>query len=359
MIDLVKIRVKAGDGGDGRVSFLHLKYKPKGGPDGGDGGDGGDVWLVADPNYPQLDHLTQKHLYQADSGQPGGKNKKTGKSGQDIILKVPPGTWVWQVPADFKLEGHISKHLQKQAKLIGVLEKPNDKLLAAKGGKGGKGNWRFRTSTDQAPQYAQPGTKGEDKTLVLELKLLADVGLIGLPNAGKSSLLKALTKADPKIAAYPFTTLSPHLGVLYPPAWGVKSDSVLLADIPGLITGASKGKGLGYQFLRHIQRSQILVHLIEPAFDLKNQIDVKTMKTRYQAIRAELKDYSFGLDQKPEMIVISKADLLTPGQKQIIQKHFKPHAFVSIKDEKILKSFVKSLIQFLLPLKQSKPPKTN
>ena len=343
MIDLVKIRVKAGDGGDGRVSFLHLKYKPKAGPDGGDGGDGGDVWLIADPNYPQLDHLSSQYFYQAQDGQPGGKNKKTGKSGSDLVIKVPPGTWVYQVPADFKLQGHISQRLQTQARLIGTLEKPGDKLLVAKGGKGGKGNWRFRSATNQAPQFAQPGTKGEDKTLVLELKLLADVGFIGLPNAGKSSLLKTLTKANPKVANYPFTTLSPHLGVLYPDQWGIESKPILLADIPGLIAGASQGRGLGYQFLRHIQRSQLLVHLIEPVFN-NSQLDINAMQNNYHTIRQELINYGFGLDQKPELTFISKTDLLTDTHQNLIQQNLPfLHGFISIHQPQLLRSFIKSL----------------
>lgn len=342
MIDVVKLRVKAGDGGDGRVSFLHLKYKPKGGPDGGDGGDGGDVWIIADVNYNQMGHLTHKHEYQADDGQMGGKNKKTGKSGQDIIIPVPPGTWIWQVPADFQITGHVSQKLAKFGRLVGKLETNGEKIVIAKGGKGGRGNWHFRSATNQTPQEAEKGTPGEDKTLVLELKLIADAGLIGLPNAGKSSLLIALSSAKVKVADYPFTTLSANLGVVHPQHWQIKSRPFLLADIPGLIEGASQGKGLGYEFLRHIQRSRLLIHLIEPIF-INTQLDMQTMIENHTAIRKEIKQYGFNLDKKPELIVISKADLLSDKQKEKIKTELTPH-FISVYDDKLIKKLIKTIL---------------
>ncbi len=339
MLDVVKIRVKAGKGGDGRVSFLHLKYQPKGGPDGGDGGDGGDVYLVMDNNYPELSHLNQQFFYQAEDGQNGGKNKKTGASGKSLFVPVPSGTYVWQVPANFRLEGNLSQRLQKEGQLLGVVDDKQPKMLVAKGGQGGLGNWHFRTATNQAPQFAQPGTMGEDKTLVLELKLLADVGLIGLPNAGKSSLLRALTQARPKVANYPFTTLNPHLGILELSQWDLGQKKIVLVDIPGLITGASKGKGLGYQFLRHIQKTKLLVHLVEPVFKDK-KLDWEAMKANYQSIRSELKNYGFGLVEKPELVYVSKADLI-PSPLPSLPPPF--DGYLSIKKKVFLEKFVRRL----------------
>ncbi len=347
MIDVVKLKVKAGDGGDGRVSFLHLKYKPKGGPDGGDGGDGGDVWITADTNYNQLSHLTHQHEYLAESGQMGGKNKRTGKSGQDIIIPVPPGTWVWHVPADFEVTGHVSQKLAESGLLIAKLENHQEKILIAKGGKGGRGNWHFRSATNQTPQEAEKGTPGEDKTLVLELKLIADAGLIGLPNAGKSSLLIALSSAKVKVADYPFTTLSANLGVVHPQQWQIKSRPFLLADIPGLIEGASQGKGLGYEFLRHIQRSRLLIHLIEPVF-VNSQLDIKSMMANYDSVRQEISLYGFGLDKKPELKVISKSDLLSPQQKNQLIPKIGSH-FVSINDRISLKRLIQAISYSLKP----------
>ncbi len=338
MLDVVKIRVKGGKGGDGRVSFLHLKYQPKGGPDGGDGGDGGDVVLVLDDNYPELSHLSQKFLYQAEDGQNGGKNKKTGAAGKSIFIPVPKDTYVWQVTADFDLKGNVSRRLEEEGKLLGVIDERQPKLIVAHGGRGGKGNWHFRTATNQAPQFAQAGTMGEDKTLVLELKLLADVGLIGLPNAGKSSLLRALTQARPKVANYPFTTLSPHLGIL-DKQWGLGKKKIVLIDVPGLINGAAQGKGLGYQFLRHIQKAKVLVHLVEPVIK-DGGLDWTAMLKNYQITRQELEKYGFGLTKKPELVYVSKADLIKPE----LRKFKKPfQGYLSIKEHQLLQDFVRQL----------------
>jgi len=351
MLDVIKIRVKAGDGGDGRVSFLHLKTKPKAGPDGGDGGDGGDVYLVADPNWADLGHLAKRPFYPAGSGQRGGKNKKTGRRGNDVVIPVPLGTWVWQVPTDFKLSGNVSQKLKQAGRLITKLDTPNLKYLIAKGGKGGKGNWHFRSATNQAPKEAQPGTPGEDKTLVLELKLIADIGLIGLPNAGKSSLLAALTKARPKVASYPFTTLNPNLGVLYPHDWGIDHPPIAIADIPGLIQGAAKGRGLGYQFLRHVQRNKGLIHLIEPVFD-RQRVNIQAMINNYRVIRQELSTYGWGLDQKPELVVISKSDLIKSPSLNLPLPNHQPIQIVSIHQPERLRWLVKTIIHWLDSLKK-------
>ncbi len=338
MLDVVKIRVKGGKGGDGRVSFLHLKYQPKGGPDGGDGGNGGEVVLVLNDNYPELSHLSQKFLYQAENGQGGGKNKKSGASGKSVFIPIPKDTYVWQVAADFNLKGNVSWHLREEGKLLGVIGERQTKLVVAHGGKGGKGNWHFRTATNQAPQFAQAGTMGEDKTLVLELKLLADIGLIGLPNAGKSSLLRALTQARPKVADYPFTTLNPHLGILNQ-RWRVGKKKIVLIDVPGLIGGAAQGKGLGYQFLRHIQRAKLLVHLVEPVIK-KGKLDWLVMKKNYQVTRTELENYGFGLAKKPELVYISKADLVEPELRKLREPF---QGYLSIEEPQLLQDFVHQL----------------
>jgi GTP-binding protein len=289
MIDVAKITVKAGDGGAGRVSFRREKFVPKGGPDGGDGGDGGSVYLVADKDLNTLTPFQYQQRFEAEKGEGGGKAKKHGKNGKDIVIKVPVGTLI-------KLESQAGR-------LVADLVKPGQRICVAQGGKGGRGNWHFRSPTNTTPREAEPGQPGEEKELWLELKLLADVGLIGLPNAGKSTLLSVLTKARPKIADYPFTTLEPNLGVM---------GDLVLADIPGLIEGASQGKGLGDQFLRHVERCQLLVHVLDGERLLTQTAEV--ILNDYQQIRQELKQYSEDLIQKPELIVLNKIDLLTKRQ---------------------------------------------
>jgi len=283
MIDYAKIFVKAGDGGDGRVSFRREKYVPKGGPDGGDGGDGGSVFFEADKDLNTLTPFQYQKRFGAEKGEPGGGAKKHGKDGEDIFLKVPVGTII------------------KTGKAEADLTKPGQRACMARGGKGGRGNWHFRSSTNTTPRIAEKGTKGEELEIELELKLLADVGLIGLPNAGKSTLLSVLTKARPKIADYPFTTLEPNLGVM---EWQKKT--WVIADIPGLIEGASKGKGLGDQFLRHVERCSLLVHVIDGSSE--------TILEDYRVIRQELEQYSKILIKKPEIVVLNKIDLLNENQ---------------------------------------------
>lgn len=282
--DEVLIKVKAGDGGKGLVSFRREKYIPRGGPDGGDGGDGGNVVFQVDHNMNTLATFDMRKAFKAESGHPGATVKKHGSNGEELVLTVPAGTVISELKDGEYVE-------------IADLTKPDQGYIIARGGKGGWGNPHFATATNRAPYVANPGTPGEEKELKLELRLIADVGLIGLPNAGKSTLLSRISKARPKIANYPFTTLEPNLGV-------VKVDSrfsFVVADMPGLIAGAHSGKGLGDRFLRHIARTEILVHLIDASSD--------DLLRDYKTIRNELKSFDNALAKKKEILVISKIDV--------------------------------------------------
>lgn len=279
IVDEAKIFVRAGKGGDGGVYFRHEKYVPKGGPDGGDGGDGGDVVFVADEHASDLNLFARQNKFLAPDGQNGGKRLCSGKNGEDLILKVPPGT---QIYGD---------------QLLADLVHPGDRFLAAKGGQGGWGNHHFATSVKQAPQWAKEGLPGEGLKLRLELKMIADVGLVGLPNAGKSTLLSVISNARPKIADYPFTTLEPNLGVVR-----TQNKSIIVADIPGLIEGASKGKGLGDKFLKHIERTKSIIQLISA--------ESEDLWTDFRVIEQELNAFSKKLAEKPKLLVLTKAELL-------------------------------------------------
>jgi len=296
-VDEVEITLKAGDGGNGCVSFRREKYVPRGGPDGGDGGDGGSVVFLVDPGKHTLLDYTYNKLYRAPRGEHGRGKKQTGASGDDLVIPVPPGTMVSDVGT---------------GEVLGDLTEPGRKLVAARGGKGGKGNARFATSTDRAPRKAQPGSPGEERTVRLSLKLLADVGLVGLPNAGKSTLISAISAARPRIADYPFTTLAPNLGV-------VKSgeySSFVVADMPGLIEGAHAGKGLGLAFLKHIERTRLLLHLV----DITESEPVEN----YRKIRHELTSYGMDIEKKPEMVVLTKIDLIPdPDMAEKIARRFR------------------------------------
>jgi len=284
-VDEAVIQVKAGDGGDGCVSFRREKYIPKGGPDGGDGGDGGSVIMVADPNKDTLLDFSSRHHWRAKRGQGGMGKKMSGLSGDDLVIHVPPGTLVFD--AEHQL-------------LLADLDASERRVIVAKGGKGGRGNWRFKSSTNQAPRYAEPGTQGQERRLRLELKLIADIGLVGMPNAGKSTLLRAISAARPKVADYPFTTLDPQLGI-------VELDSerrMVVADIPGLIAGAQHGAGLGHAFLRHIERTKIIVHMLD-----MYPLDGSDPAENYRKIRNELEAFSPALAQKREIIAANKMDL--------------------------------------------------
>ncbi len=284
MFDWVEIVVKAGEGGDGAVSFRREKFVPFGGPDGGDGGYGGDVVIMADPSVTSLRMFKQKRLYRAGNGESGKGKKKHGKKGEDLILKVPAGTIVLD-------EARISGEA-----LIADCEQPGQRVVVAKGGKGGWGNTHFVSSTNQAPRLAQKGEVGEEKPIILELRLIADVGIIGYPNVGKSTLLAAASAAKPKIASYPFTTLEPVLGVVE-----VGQRSFVLAEIPGLVDGAHLGRGLGHDFLRHTVRTKILIHLIDGA----SESPVEDMAQ----VNAELSLFDSALGQKPQIVAVNKVDL--------------------------------------------------
>ena len=300
MIDYAKIEVKAGNGGNGIVSFRREKYIPKGGPDGGDGGDGGSIYFQVDKDLNTLRPFQYQKKYQAEAGKKGGGAKKTGRDGQDVIIKVPAGTMV-------KMEAG-----KGQSDNLFDLTEYGRKVCVVKGGQGGRGNWQFRSPTLTTPRIAEPGRPGGKLDLILELKLLADIGLIGLPNAGKSSLLAVLTKARPEIADYPFTTLEPNLGVMeFSFSKKQPSGGLVIADIPGLIEGASQGKGLGDQFLRHIERCQVLAHILDGAIWLDTEVNKSSVLDRYQTIRQELKQYSPQLLEKPELVVLNKIDILS------------------------------------------------
>ncbi len=281
-IDYAKIYVAAGQGGSGACSFRREKHVPKGGPDGGDGGRAGDIILLADPQLRTLIDFKYKKHYKTRHGQHGMGKKRNGRDSADIILKVPAGTTVKDA---------------ESGKVLADLVDPGDRFIAAKGGKGGRGNAHFATPTHQAPREWEVGQPGEERWLVLELKLIADVGLVGMPNAGKSTLLSKLSDARPKIADYPFTTLQPNLGIVRIGDY----QSLVMADIPGLIEGAHEGRGLGLQFLRHIERTRLLVYLIDPTAD----DPVSTFHT----LHSELKLYSTELVKKPYLVFFTKKDI--------------------------------------------------
>lgn len=283
-IDVAKIELKAGKGGDGSVAFRREKYEPSGGPAGGDGGDGGSIIIVADKDIKTLMDYSYKSIYKAENGGDGRNKKQFGKKGEDLILKVPVGTLIKDYDTDTVI--YDVKH-------------DKEEFVICKGGKGGKGNVHFKSSIRQAPRFAEPGTKGEEKTIKLELKLLADVGLIGLPNVGKSTLLSIMSNARPKIANYHFTTLEPNLGVCK-----VGEKSFVLADIPGLIEGASEGLGLGHDFLKHIERTKILVHVLDiSGSEGRNPIE------DFELINSELASYNIKLNDKKMLVVLNKTDL--------------------------------------------------
>ena len=295
-LDQVKIYVKAGDGGDGSPSFRREKFIEFGGPDGGDGGKGGSVIFKAERNLNTLIDFRYQQHHKAKRGDNGSGQNRTGKSGDDLILNVPLGTQVFE---------------EDNKTLIYDFDKVGDEFVVAKGGKGGLGNTRFKSSTNRAPRKFTKGTSGEEFTIYLQLKTIADIGIIGLPNAGKSSLLAALTNANPKIANYQFTTLNPNLGVA-----SYDNKEITLADIPGLIEGAHKGTGLGIQFLKHVERCKSLLHMI----DITNE----DIKKSYKQVKTELKNYSSKLSKKKEIIVLNKIDLISKNKlKQIVDNFSK------------------------------------
>jgi len=287
--DQARIHVKAGRGGDGAVAFRREKYVPYGGPSGGDGGRGGDVIFVTNPHLNTLYHFAHQEEFAAEDGQNGRNKNLYGASGQDILIPVPPGTLIFDADTD---------------ELLADLTEAEEQVVVARGGRGGRGNVHFATSTNQAPRIAEQGDPGDDRRLRLELKLLADVAIVGMPNAGKSTLLSVTTAARPAIGSYPFTTLQPNLGVVAL----TTNDTFVLADLPGLIEGASEGKGLGHEFLRHIERTRVLIHLLDgSALDPVEDFDT---------INDELKAFGHGLSGKPQLVAINKLDV--PGVREMV-----------------------------------------
>lgn len=283
-VDYAKVYVKSGKGGDGAIAFRREKYIPKGGPAGGDGGDGGDVIIMGDTNLHTLQDIKYHKSYKAGNGINGQGSKKKGKDGHSIVIKVPVGTLI--------------KEATTEEVLLDIVTE-GQKEVIAHGGRGGFGNAKFATSTKQTPRYAKPGQPGEEKNLIFELKLFSDVGLVGMPNAGKSTLISKLSKVRPKIADYPFTTIIPNLGIV---KYG-NFRSFVMADIPGLIEGAHKGKGLGHRFLRHLERTKVLVYMIEA-------IDEDPSAT-YQMLENELLQHRADFENRPKIILFTKCDLVT------------------------------------------------
>ncbi len=294
-LDQAKIYIKAGNGGSGSASFRREKFIEYGGPDGGDGGNGGSVIFVSERNLNTLIDFRYSQHFKAEKGQDGSKRNKTGAGGKDLIIKVPVGTQIYE---------------EDNNTLIYDFVKNNEKYLIATGGKGGLGNVRFKSSTNRAPKKKTRGKLGEEFWIWLQLKVIADIGIVGLPNAGKSSLLAAVTKAKPKIASYPFTTLDPNLGVAY-----YDNKEITLADIPGLVEGAHKGVGLGDKFLRHIERCKVLLHLID--------LSEEDLIGNYKKIRNELSNYDKNLSKKKEIIFFNKSDLFDKKDIDVKIKTFK------------------------------------
>lgn len=290
-LDEVDLTVRSGDGGKGIVAWRREKFVPKGGPAGGDGGDGGSVYVETDENLYTLMDLSHNTQVHAGDGEPGGRREQKGASGEDVVIRVPPGTVVKN---------------QHTGKIVGEVFEPGERILVAKGGRGGKGNAFFKSSTNQAPRQAQPGEPGEERDLTFELKLLADVGLVGFPNAGKSTLVSAVSAAEPEVADYPFTTLTPQLGMVYVSEF----ETFVMADIPGIIEDAHEGKGLGLQFLRHIERTSLLLFVIP--------ITSSDLGDEYRQLLHELESYDADLLDKPRVIALSKIDILAPDERELL-----------------------------------------
>jgi len=331
VFDRAEIRVRGGDGGHGLISFRREKFVPRGGPDGGDGGRGGDVVLIADARVNGLAEFRFGREYRAGNGGHGGKAKKHGRNGSTLKLRVPPGTIV-----------------RREGEVIGDLTTPGEKLVVARGGRGGRGNTHFATPTNRAPHMSESGQRGEAWAIELELKLLSDAGLVGLPNAGKSTLLAAMTAARPKIADYPFTTLEPALGVV-----DVGHESYVLADIPGLIEGAHEGVGLGLEFLRHVERTRLLVHVVDAAReDPAHDIAV---------IDGELRSYAEDLASRPQLLVFNKMDIPEADARRaelsaLADRLGRPHAFVAAAARIGTDELAKRIFAMLKEIWEEAPP---
>ena len=327
-IDEVKIQVEAGHGGRGCMSFRREKFVPRGGPDGGDGGDGGDVVAVADTDFTTLLDLRYQRLYRAGRGEHGRGKDQHGRRGEEKVIPVPVGTIIRDA---------------KSGDVLADLSAPGDRAVVARGGKGGRGNARFVSSTNRSPRKVQPGLPGEERELEVELRLLADVGIIGLPNAGKSTLISVVSAARPKIADYPFTTLVPNLGVV---SYG-DGKSFVVADIPGLIEGAHRGEGLGHKFLKHVSRTRVLVHLLDASI-----IDEENPLSNWRAINRELELFDPALAQKPQIVAANKIDLPEGAAKaEILRENFEtmgiPFCAISAAGHKGLRALILTIARKL------------
>lgn len=344
MKDLARIYIKAGDGGDGSVHFLHGKYQPKGGPDGGDGGAGGDIILVADENMPNLVEFNFKKKYIVRNADHGWGKNMHGKDTDDMEVKVPVGTMVYEISQEYSeanlRDRETLEKVMSERRLMVDMTKHGQRFEAAWGGRGGRGNFQFRSATNQTPREFEEGKPGDEKWLLLEMKVIADVGIVGLPNVGKSSILKSLTNANPKIAGYPFTTLEPNLGSMKiyskkraddnPPL----HDHIILVDVPGVIEDAWEGKGIGPWFLRHLERTNTLLHVLAPdSSGTVSQLHSVTEQLihDYQIVRKELEKYGKGLTEKKEIVVVNKMELVDEKMRAKIDAEF---------DKKMHKSLV-------------------
>ena len=337
-VDEIFVEATAGKGGDGVASFAREMFTPTGGPNGGDGGWGGDVVLVGDNGFNTLSHLRFRRFLRAKNGTPGGKDKMHGKTGEDCTVKVPVGTLVFDAETD---------------ELIGDITAPAQELIVCKGGRGGRGNTHFATPTNRSPHLAERGRRGEAKKLRLEMKLLADVGLLGFPSVGKSTFISTISNAKPKIADYPFTTLVPNLGVVL-----VHNEvSFVVADVPGLIVGASQGKGLGLDFLKHLERTRILVHLIEVTCQLEGVETDRDPITDFEKLNAELATFSEELAKKQQIVVLNKCDEpWCAERKDEIAKYFTEKGYefhaISCQDHSGIQKLLESIARHLIAIRK-------
>ena len=334
------ITVTGGSGGNGCVSWHREKYVPRGGPDGGNGGRGGNIYIRADSNTDTLSDYRSTKNFKAEFGNAGAKNNQYGKAGDDLLLIVPPGTQV-----------------REGDEIIADLMHEGDEIIIVRGGRGGYGNTHFKSSTRQRPDFAEKGEPGEHKELTLELKLVADVGIIGYPSVGKSTLISTISESKPKIGDYPFTTLVPNLGVVE-----VDDRSFVVCDVPGLIEGASEGKGLGIQFLKHIERCRVLLHMLDISRALVDgKVDAQLLINDYKAIRKELVNYSPALEEKQEIVVLSKADLLfddiTPVIDELKKAGIQIHDSISAPTHKNIEPLLRKLLQIVIEEKKADEPK--
>lgn len=332
-IDTAKLKISSGKGGNGIVAWRREKFEPRGGPAGGDGGRGGNVYVQGDNSLGTLLDFKYKSIFKAGDGQKGGPKKMSGKAGEDLIIKVPCGTVV--------KDSHSEE-------IIADIINENQKILVAEGGRGGRGNSHFATSSRQSPHFCEPGEPQIDRELELELKLIAEIGIVGMPNAGKSTLISVISSAKPKIADYPFTTLVPNLGVVRKP----DGDGIVIADIPGLIEGASGGAGLGHDFIRHIERTRLLIHIIDAA-----GVNGTSPEDAYKIIQNELKEYDKSLFKKKQLLVLNKIDLLSEEECKKLKDYFKKKGLNPILISAATKKNITSLLNHLFKLLEKNPKK--